>query len=62
MRIKVTGYIESDDLPFEFVDSEHEMGLSGQGYERMASYGTFHGPGMVTPVGIEDVEFEREEG
>lgn len=52
MRIKVTGYIEADDLPFGYVDPTHEMGLSSEGYDALGS-------GVVPP--LDDVEFEKVE-
>jgi hypothetical protein len=32
-RIKVTGYIDPHELPFEEVDLDHPMGLSETGYQ-----------------------------
>lgn len=60
MRIKVTGFIESEDLPFNYSDPTHEMGLSNEGYEQM------HGSIVArTPdgelIGVSDVEFEKED-
>jgi hypothetical protein len=31
-RIKVTGYLDTDDLDDRHVDPSHEMGLSEEGY------------------------------
>lgn len=49
-RIKVTGYIDTDDLDPSEVDLSHEMGLSSEGYERYST----------RPVMLDDVEFELE--
>lgn len=47
-RIKVTGYLDTDDLDPEDVDLDHEMGLSNKGYEEWTQFfGT-----------LEDVEFQ----
>lgn len=52
-RIKVTAYVETDDLDPSEVDLTHEMGLSSEGYERFA----------VNPqlLPLDDVEFRLEE-
>jgi len=47
MRIKVTGYLDTDDLEPEHVDESHEMGLSEEGF-------TYY----VTELGLDDVQFE----
>ena len=53
MRIKVTGYLETDDLDPEEVDETHETGLSEEGYLRYSS-GAY-------PLRLDDLEFEVEE-
>lgn len=37
MRIKVTGYLDTDDLDAEHVDTSHETGLSQEGFEVMSA-------------------------
>lgn len=48
-RIKVTGYLDTDDLDPEQVDLSHEMGLTEHGYD---------GKFPVFSSILEDVEFE----
>lgn len=57
-RIKVTGYIDTDDLPPEHVDLSHEMGLSNKGFEAFGVGPSIHGNGVS--AGLDDVEFEKE--
>ena len=35
-RIKVTGYIDTEDLELHQIDLSHEMGLSERGYEEVS--------------------------
>jgi hypothetical protein len=49
MRIKVTGYVETDNLPPEFVDESHPMGVSDAGY---TAYSTGHA------IVLDEIEFE----
>lgn len=51
MRVKVTGFIETDDLPESMVDVEHEMGISDEAYLLWTSGGQNLPP-------LEDLEFE----
>lgn len=37
MRIKVTGYLDTDDMDIEDVDLDHEMGLSSEGFEKWSN-------------------------
>lgn len=37
MRIKVTGYIDASNLPEDWIDAGHPMGLSEKGYENLPS-------------------------
>jgi hypothetical protein len=48
-RIRVTGYLETDDVDPEDVDLDHKMGLSASGYEKLSS-----------ELGLDEVEFELE--
>lgn len=50
-RIKVTGYIDTDNLLPEAVDLEHETGLTDKGFLTLSNN-----------LGLEDAEFELEEG
>lgn len=50
-RIKVTGYLDEDDLSPEHLDSEHEMGLSTEGFDFWA--GVF--------LELDDISFARVE-
>ena len=34
-RIKVTGYIDTEELSMDDLDLSHPMGLSSDGYERL---------------------------
>ncbi|MCY4726684.1 hypothetical protein NYO98_10380 [Nocardioides sp. STR2] len=54
-RIKVTGYLDTDDLDPEHVDTSHEMGLSTAGYEHMIGADGSRG------LGLDDVEFQIED-
>jgi hypothetical protein len=47
MRIKVTGYLNTEDMESEHVDESHEMGLSEAGFVYYCN-----------ELGLEDVEFE----
>lgn len=44
MKIKVTGYMDTDDMPEEYVDLDNETGLSEAGFDRFAIDGEFAGP------------------
>jgi hypothetical protein len=46
MRIKVTGYLNTEDMETQHVDSFHELGLSEEGF-------MFY----TTELGLDDVEF-----
>lgn len=59
MRIKVTAYIEPEDLAPEMLDEDHEMGLSNEGFEAFAASASLRGNGAA--VALEDIEFERVE-
>jgi DNA (cytosine-5)-methyltransferase 1 len=48
MRIKVTGYIDTESIHSTLVDLDHETGLSGDGFEKMMSGNLY----------LEDREFE----
>ena len=56
-RIKVTGYIDTNEMPHAFVDLTHEIGLSNEGYEALG----VNAAQFVTPDGeaifIQEVEF-----
>lgn len=54
-RLKITGYIDTDDLPSDdMVDDTAESGLSEEGYEEAMSY-------LISgPLGMHDVEIEVE--
>lgn len=49
-RIKVTGYIDVNELEPDQRDDTHEMGLSNKGYEELTQ--EFSGQ-------LDDIEFER---
>lgn len=44
--IKITGFIETDDLEDSYVDLDHEMGLSNEGFEKLS-----------IEMGLQDVDF-----
>jgi hypothetical protein len=48
MRIKVTGYLSTEDLDDEHVDESHSMGLSEAGFNFYA-----------TELALDDVSFQR---
>ena len=49
MRIKVTGYLDTEDMEPEHVDLSHPLGLSEAGY-------TYY----VTELALDDVDFEKQ--
>lgn len=49
MIIRVTGSIDTDDLPADLVDLTHPMGLSAKGYEQIACN-----------IDLDDVDFRLE--
>ena len=53
-RIKVTGYLDPEEMASDHVDLSHEMGLSSEGYEALTGYGP-------EGLGLEDIEFELED-
>jgi hypothetical protein len=56
-RIKVTGFINTEELPVEFLDSNHVMGLSNVGYETLQpNVQVFTGDEVVPIV---DAEFQH---
>ena len=57
-RIKVTGYINVDDLEDEHVDLSHETGLSAAGYDYVM--GLTEQPGYDVKD-LDEVEFEKED-
>lgn len=48
-RIKVTAYINAEEMDPEFVDLDHEMGLSNEGYTRYLN---------ALSGEMDDIEFE----
>lgn len=54
MRIKVTGYLDTEDMIPEDVDLDHPMGVSAKFYEDVSG-GRRHLPTLG------DIEFEAEE-
>lgn len=52
MRIKVTGYINTDSLGEEYLDPEHETGLNNDGYEMLMVE-------LQSVVTIDDLTFTR---
>lgn len=49
MRVKVTGYLDTNDMEPQHVDESHDMGLSEEGFG-------FY----VSELGLDDVQFEAE--
>lgn len=47
MRIKVIGYLDTDDMDPRHVDESHEMGLSEEGFNY-----------YTTELSLDDVQFE----
>ena len=56
--IKVTGYIDTDGLPLDQIDLNHEMGLSTEGFEQLSGITT--GQSAFSLSSLEDLEFELE--
>lgn len=56
-RIKITGYVDTDDLNPEDVDLEHEMGLSSEGYDNLV---TGENGRPLSLTALEDVEVTLE--
>lgn len=55
-RIKITGYINTDDLGASEIDLDHPTGLSAEGYD------VYTGPDGVFQVSdLEDLEVELED-
>jgi len=62
-RIKITGYIETDNLPDEFLDSSDDTGLSNAGYEAFMGIAQVAGlehEGNLKVRDLDDIEFEQE--
>lgn len=53
MRIKVTGYIDTDDMELEDVDTAHPMGVSDTFYQAVAT-------GQRSMPDMDDIEFKAE--
>lgn len=53
-RIKVTGYLDTDEMNPDDVDLAHPMGISANAYERWSAAGGVEGEYL------EDLEFEKE--
>lgn len=52
-KLKVTGYVDSADLPAEWVDDEAQSGLSEEGYDAAMD-------SLISgPLGMHDVDIER---
>jgi hypothetical protein len=51
MKIKVIGYLDTQDIEEEYVDLNHDMGLSSEGFEH-----------FVTELGLDDVTFQLMDG
>lgn len=61
-RIKITGYIDSDDLPSEEVDLSDATGLSNLGYERaLGVNGSLDRESLAnyTLSSLDDPDFEK---
>jgi len=61
-RIKVTGYIETDNMPDEFLDSADESGLSSAGYDALLGIQQVDGlehEGNLSVGDLDDVEFTK---
>lgn len=56
-RLKITGYIETDELDPEYVDPDHPTGLTSEGYDNLIG-GEMGLPLKLTD--LEDVEVEVE--
>jgi hypothetical protein len=54
-RIRVTGYLDTDDLDPDHVDLGHETGLSGRGDEAITSV---FGDAQVRISELEDLKLE----
>lgn len=55
MRIKITGYLETDDLDSDQLDLSDSTGLSAEGYDNLIT-GEDGAPLQIT--GLNDVEVE----
>jgi hypothetical protein len=51
VRIKVTGYIDTEDMSPEDADEGHEMGVSEDFFNRHAG---------GEPISLQEIEFEAE--
>lgn len=63
-RIKVTGYLDTDNLPDEFLDSSSPDGLSLEGYEAIVGINPIEGlenEGNHTLGDLEDIDMTLED-
>lgn len=57
-RIKVTGYLDTDEMDEDHVDLNHETGLSEKGTDAASS--VFYNGVPYKLTDLEDIEFELE--
>jgi hypothetical protein len=55
-RIKVTGYLNTEDMEPEDLDPDHSSGLSESGYDKVTTYGQV----TYQIADLEDIELEVE--
>lgn len=63
-RIKVTGYLNVEDLPVEFIDINSSTGLSEDGYQAILGVSQIQGlehEGNLRIGDLDDVNFEFDE-
>lgn len=58
-RIKISGYLNTDDLSPEQVDLDHESGLSEQGHEEITSIFSDGPPFKISD--LEDIDVVKED-
>ena len=50
-RISITGYVDTEDLPSEAVDLDHDMGLTNAAYEALIGVS-----GETPPFSLSDLQ------
>lgn len=63
-RIKITGYVDTDALPAQWVDETRDDGLTSEGWEAVLGHTVVDGlehEGNLRLSDLDDIEFEKED-